>query len=292
MNRRTSRARRSSPTPAGGSRAKRRRCAARRTWRTAERAQRRPLPSPVQGGDRPHPAPLCRPVPWRAHPRGARPWRRASPARALHEAGFERRAAGSTRRRPMALGPDPKPSSAPARGGRGLRFAVGACSLGAGAGRIERAGRGGDHAGRRSRDAGQRALQVTASPRRRADRRRSGLPGGVSPQVVGFVEAPAIGLDLPLDIRGTAFQQRVWQRIARRSRLGETASYAEIARADRRADARAARLRAPAPPRPTRSPSRSPAIAASSAATAACRAIGWGVERNARAARPREAQPA
>src|SRR2546422_3147166 len=29
--------------------------------------------------------------------------------------------------------------------------------------------------------------------------------------VVGFVEAPAVGLDLPLDIRGTAFQQRVWQ---------------------------------------------------------------------------------
>src|SRR5690606_10023717 len=30
-------------------------------------------------------------------------------------------------------------------------------------------------------------------------------------QVVGFVEAPGLGLDLPLDVRGTAFQQRVWQ---------------------------------------------------------------------------------
>jgi hypothetical protein len=30
-------------------------------------------------------------------------------------------------------------------------------------------------------------------------------------QVVAFVEAPRIGLDLPLDVRGTAFQQRVWQ---------------------------------------------------------------------------------
>ena len=30
-------------------------------------------------------------------------------------------------------------------------------------------------------------------------------------EVVGFVEAPAQGLDLPLDVRGTAFQQRVWQ---------------------------------------------------------------------------------
>ena len=28
--------------------------------------------------------------------------------------------------------------------------------------------------------------------------------------IVGFVENPSIGLDLPLDIRGTAFQQRVW----------------------------------------------------------------------------------
>src|SRR5258705_13588592 len=30
-------------------------------------------------------------------------------------------------------------------------------------------------------------------------------------KVVGFVEAPALGLDLPLDIRGTAFQKRVWR---------------------------------------------------------------------------------
>jgi AraC family transcriptional regulator of adaptative response/methylated-DNA-[protein]-cysteine methyltransferase len=30
-------------------------------------------------------------------------------------------------------------------------------------------------------------------------------------QVVGLVERPGAGLDLPLDVRGTAFQQRVWQ---------------------------------------------------------------------------------
>ena len=30
-------------------------------------------------------------------------------------------------------------------------------------------------------------------------------------RVVGFVEAPGIGLDLPLDVRGTAFQRRVWR---------------------------------------------------------------------------------
>ncbi|MCP1476449.1 AraC family transcriptional regulator of adaptative response/methylated-DNA-[protein]-cysteine methyltransferase [Pseudomonas sp. EB276 TE3739] len=46
--------------------------------------------------------------------------------------------------------------------------------------------------------------------------------------VVGFVEAPATGLNLPLDIRGTAFQERVWQAL-REIPAGSTASYAEIA---------------------------------------------------------------
>ena len=48
-------------------------------------------------------------------------------------------------------------------------------------------------------------------------------------QVVGFIEAPAIGLDLPLDVRGTAFQQRVW-RALREIPAGSTVSYGEIAR--------------------------------------------------------------
>lgn len=48
-------------------------------------------------------------------------------------------------------------------------------------------------------------------------------------RVVGFVEAPALGLDLPLDVRGTAFQQRVWQAL-RDIPAGHTVSYAEIAR--------------------------------------------------------------
>ena len=47
-------------------------------------------------------------------------------------------------------------------------------------------------------------------------------------RVVGLVEAPAIGLDLPLDVRGTAFQQRVWQAL-QAIPAGSTASYAEIA---------------------------------------------------------------
>lgn len=48
-------------------------------------------------------------------------------------------------------------------------------------------------------------------------------------RVVGFVEAPAIGLDLPLDVRGTAFQQRVW-RALQEIPVGETVSYTEVAR--------------------------------------------------------------
>lgn len=47
-------------------------------------------------------------------------------------------------------------------------------------------------------------------------------------QVVGLVEAPVRGLDLPLDVRGTAFQQRVWQAL-RAIPAGATATYAEIA---------------------------------------------------------------
>lgn len=46
--------------------------------------------------------------------------------------------------------------------------------------------------------------------------------------VVGFIETPAIGLDLPLDVRGTAFQERVWQAL-REIPVGSTASYADIA---------------------------------------------------------------
>lgn len=47
-------------------------------------------------------------------------------------------------------------------------------------------------------------------------------------QVVAFVESPKTGLDLPLDIQGTAFQQRVW-RALQQIPAGKTASYAEIA---------------------------------------------------------------
>ncbi|BAU93295.1 methylated-DNA-protein-cysteine methyltransferase [Methylorubrum populi] len=48
--------------------------------------------------------------------------------------------------------------------------------------------------------------------------------------VVRLVEAPVSAFDLPLDIGGTAFQQRVWQAL-RRIPAGSTATYADIARA-------------------------------------------------------------
>jgi AraC family transcriptional regulator of adaptative response/methylated-DNA-[protein]-cysteine methyltransferase len=47
-------------------------------------------------------------------------------------------------------------------------------------------------------------------------------------RVVGFIEAPALGLDLPLDVRGTAFQQRVWQAL-REIPAGSTTTYTDIA---------------------------------------------------------------
>jgi AraC family transcriptional regulator of adaptative response/methylated-DNA-[protein]-cysteine methyltransferase len=47
-------------------------------------------------------------------------------------------------------------------------------------------------------------------------------------QAIGLVEAPSREFDLPLDVRGTAFQQRVWQAL-REIPAGSTKTYAEIA---------------------------------------------------------------
>jgi AraC family transcriptional regulator of adaptative response/methylated-DNA-[protein]-cysteine methyltransferase len=47
--------------------------------------------------------------------------------------------------------------------------------------------------------------------------------------VVAFVDTPGTGFDLPLDVRGTAFQRRVWQAL-NEIPSGSTASYEEIAR--------------------------------------------------------------
>src|SRR5262245_54943841 len=53
--------------------------------------------------------------------------------------------------------------------------------------------------------------------------------GKLVPRVDGLIEAPNRGLNLPLDIRGTAFQRRVWRALQRIS-AATTVSYAEIAK--------------------------------------------------------------
>ncbi len=106
-----------------------------------------------------------------------------------------------------------------------MRFAVGACSLGA----ILVA----------ATDKGIAAILLGDDPqelvRDLEDRfPNADLIGGdrgfekLVAQVVGLVEAPRSGLDLPLDVRGTAFQHRVWQAL-RDIPAGSTATYSEIA---------------------------------------------------------------
>jgi AraC family transcriptional regulator, regulatory protein of adaptative response / methylated-DNA-[protein]-cysteine methyltransferase len=108
-----------------------------------------------------------------------------------------------------------------------IRFAVGQCSLGAIL--VAASARGvcavllGDDPQALVRDL----------ERRFARARLVGADAGFEQlvaQVVGLVEQPRVGHALPLDVRGTAFQQRVW-RALRDIPPGSTASYADIARA-------------------------------------------------------------
>ena len=48
-------------------------------------------------------------------------------------------------------------------------------------------------------------------------------------KVIRFLDKPAEGLDLSLDMRGTPFQRRVWERV-RSIPVGRTATYTELAR--------------------------------------------------------------
>ncbi|MDL2409718.1 methylated-DNA--[protein]-cysteine S-methyltransferase [Rhizobium calliandrae] len=48
-------------------------------------------------------------------------------------------------------------------------------------------------------------------------------------RVVHFIERPSRGLNVPLDLRGSRFQHRVWE-IIRDIPIGETSTYAAIAR--------------------------------------------------------------
>jgi AraC family transcriptional regulator of adaptative response/methylated-DNA-[protein]-cysteine methyltransferase len=106
-----------------------------------------------------------------------------------------------------------------------IRFAVGQCSLGAIV--VAQSQRGvcaillGDDPDALVRDLQDQFPQADLVG---ADRNFEQLVA----HVVGFVEAPALGLELPLDLRGTAFQERVWQAL-REIPVGSTASYAQIA---------------------------------------------------------------
>lgn len=109
--------------------------------------------------------------------------------------------------------------------GEEIRFAVGACSLGAIL--VGATGRGicavlmGDDPELLVRDLQDRFPKAQLIG---ADARFERTVA----QVVGLVEAPRIGLDLPLDVRGTAFQQRVWAAL-RAIPAGETVSYTVLA---------------------------------------------------------------
>jgi O6-methylguanine-DNA--protein-cysteine methyltransferase len=76
-------------------------------------------------------------------------------------------------------------------------------------------------------------------------------------KVIRFVEKPAEGLHLPLDMRGTPFQRRVWERL-RAIPVGRTVTYKDLARSLRPA-------RSPAPAPPIRSRWRFPATASCAA---------------------------
>jgi AraC family transcriptional regulator, regulatory protein of adaptative response / methylated-DNA-[protein]-cysteine methyltransferase len=150
--------------------------------------------------------------------------KRGTVTEAIYEAGFNsngRFYADSSK----MLGMKPKEYR---DGGRGntIRFAVGECSLGS----ILVA----------SSQKGVCAILLGNDPNALAEDLQDRFPkanlvGGdaqyekLVAEVVGFIEAPRIGLKLPLDIRGTAFQQRVWKEL-QRIPAGKTASYTEVAR--------------------------------------------------------------
>jgi AraC family transcriptional regulator of adaptative response/methylated-DNA-[protein]-cysteine methyltransferase len=106
-----------------------------------------------------------------------------------------------------------------------IRFAIGECSLGSIL--VARSERGvcaiflGDDPDALARDLQDKFPRATLI---------GGDPGfeELVAKVVGFVEAPGLGFDLPLDVRGTAFQQRVWQAL-REIPAGSTVSYTELA---------------------------------------------------------------
>ena len=142
---------------------------------------------------------------------------------AIYDAGFNSSARFyATAAGALGMNPSEFRAGAP---GASIRFAIGQCSLGAIL--VAASDKGvcaillGDDPDHLARDLQDRFPKAT-------------LVGGDTEferwvaKIVGFVEAPRLGLDLPLDVRGTAFQQRVWQAL-REIPAGSTASYSEIA---------------------------------------------------------------
>ena len=147
----------------------------------------------------------------------------ASVTEAIYAAGFNSNSsfyAGSS----QALGMTP---SAFRAGGADvdIRFAIGECSLGS---ILVAASDKGVCAILLSDDPGALARDLESQfPRARLHSGDASFER-IAATVIGFVESPCGNLDLPLDIRGTAFQQRVWEAL-RRIEPGTTASYMEIA---------------------------------------------------------------
>ncbi len=150
--------------------------------------------------------------------------KRSSVTEAIYEAGFNSNSrfyAAASR----MLGMKPKNFR---QGGKGevIQFAVGECSLGSILVAVS--------------DKGVCAVSLGDDPNKLVQELQDRFPkaqltGGerkferVVAKVVGLVEAPKVGLDLPLDVRGTVFQRRVWKAL-RAIPAGSTVSYAQIAK--------------------------------------------------------------
>ena len=142
---------------------------------------------------------------------------------AIHDAGY-----GSSGRFYASAGEALGMSATAYRAGgsnTAIQFAVGECALGAVL--VAATARGicailmGDDA-----DALVRELQ-DRFPRASLTGGDAGFDATVA-QVIGLVESPGVGADLPLDVRGTAFQRRVWEAL-REIPPGTTASYRDVA---------------------------------------------------------------
>lgn len=147
----------------------------------------------------------------------------ASVTAAIHDAGY-----GSSSR-PYASGVLGMTPSRYRAGGRGERitYAIASCSLG----RVLAATTDRGVCAIELGDDDEAVLDALARHVPNADRRRDDDALRVTVNaVVALVDDPRAPFELPLDVRGTAFQRRVWNAL-RDLRPGEPATYASLARA-------------------------------------------------------------